>query len=65
MGLRDRDYMKKKPGDEDWRRYDKETFEAEYGDADTKRSAKLRRLAIGFVLVLILIFVIAIFASRS
>jgi uncharacterized integral membrane protein len=65
VGLRDRDYMRKKPGDEDWRRYKRETTEAEYGDTITKRRSKLRWIVIGFVLVLILIFIVAIFASHS
>jgi hypothetical protein len=65
VGLRDRDYMRKKPDDEDWHRYEKETTEAEYGDTVTKRKAKLRWLVIGFVFVMLLVFIVAIFASRS
>ncbi len=65
MGLRDRDYMRRKPSDDDWRRYDKEMTEVEYGNALEKRQSMLRWLVIGFVLVILLIVIIAIFASSS
>ncbi len=65
MGLRDRDYMRKKPGDDDWRRYDKEMTEAEYGDSAGRRKTMLRWLVLGFVLVIILVVAIALIASRS
>jgi hypothetical protein len=63
VGLRDRDYMKKKPGDEDWHRYEKETFEAEYGDAGSKRSAGLRKVVIVFVVVILLVIAVSALVS--
>jgi hypothetical protein len=58
--------MRKMPSDEDWRRYDKEAFETEYGDAGTNKwMAKRRWITIGFVLVIVMIFIVAILASRS
>lgn len=65
MGLRDRDYMRKKPGDDDWRRYDKEMTEAEYGDSATRRKTTLRWLVIGFILAIILIVAVALVVTRS
>ena len=65
MGLRDRDYMKKQPGDEDFRRYEKEVFDAEYGQADSQRSARLRKLVIAFVVLILLVIVVgALVSSR-
>jgi CHASE3 domain sensor protein len=71
VGLRDRDYMRKKPSDDDWDRYNEEMTDAEYDTAASKRNEKVRRykkirwLVIGFVLVILLIVIIAIFAPAS
>ena len=69
MGLRDRDYMRKKPSDDDWDRYERESNDREtrlnYGDMESKRRSRLRWLVIGFVFLLLLILIVTLALSCS
>ncbi len=60
MGIRDRDYMKRQPGDEDYRRYEQESQEVEYGDYAAKRKANIRRTIIIFLIILVAVFTAAV-----
>ena len=71
MGLQDKDYMRDEPDDEaagdyepDLKRRRREAFEANYGSATAKRSARLRGIAIRLILLMILIVVVAVIPSR-
>ena len=63
MGLRDRDYMRNKPSDDDWRNYERETSEAEYGNLGAKRKAVIKKVVIAFVVFVVLVVVIGILVS--
>ena len=63
MGLRDREYMKKQPSDDDYRRYDKEVFDEEYGDVAAKQKATIRKVAIAFLLFLLLALIAVVVVS--
>ena len=63
MGLRDRDYMKEQPDEEAYRKYDKEIFDAEYAGVDAKRKATIRRVALAFVVVLLLVIIGSVVVS--
>ena len=66
MGIRDRDYMQNQPDDDERiSRYEKESFEAEYSEYRTKRKTSMRRLALVFCLVFLLILVLAALVRPS
>jgi uncharacterized membrane protein YukC len=65
MGLRDRDYMRKKPDEGAIERYERDAKEAEYGKVTAKQKGVLRWIVIGFFVLLVLLFIVAALTSGS
>jgi hypothetical protein len=57
--------MRKKPGDEDWQRYEKETSETEYGNLGAKRNTVIKKVVIAFVVFVVLVVVIGALVSSK
>ena len=64
MGLRDRDYMQDSGGEERGRRFDDEAREAEYGSFTAKRQKQLRKVALTFLIVILVIGALVLITSK-
>ena len=64
VSLHERDYMRRRVSDEQIRRYEEERIAAEYGEPGWKHGTAGRRVALGCMVLIAALLILAILASR-
>ena len=68
MGLRDRDYMRRKPSDEDWqdwREHEEANSELSRADFVERRKAGIKKVVVAFVVFVVLVVIIGALVSSK